>query len=235
MSHAKLVIFRHGQTEYNRQHLVTGHRDVPLNATGEAQAREIGGILKDEYFHAVYSSTLGRAFNTAALALDQTAVNHHLKGDGGAWQIIADKSIIEKDAGEFAGRCHRTDPEIQAFDRAYDKKTPGGESPCDVVERVQRFYRDEILPRLERGENVLVVCHAGIVRAFRAFLDTELPEHGNDPDHFKKRVPNATPTVYEYKNGSLMRMYQIENPKEVAANENKQPAAPKPPKSGNAA
>jgi len=234
MKKGTLVIFRHGQTDYNKNHLMTGQTDVPLTALGEEQAREAGRLIEGLRFDHAYSSPLSRAFNTAALALSQTTTNEHLKKPDGAWHIVQDADIIESHTGDFTGRSYRHDPEILAFKRAYDKPVPGGESQKQVVERVGRFFENEVLPKLERGENVLVVCHAGIVRAFDFVLGTEhIPaDGGTNPN--KKRIPNATPTVYEYEDGKLTRFFQLDNPKENdAANQNNPaPSAVRPPKNG---
>lgn len=235
MKKGTLVIFRHGQTDYNKNHLMTGQADVPLTALGEEQAREAGRLIEGLRFDHAYSSTLSRAFNTAALALSQTSSNPHLKKSDGTWHIVQDADIIEVHAGDFTGRNYKNDPEIVAFRRRYDKPVPGGESQMQVVERVGRFFENEVLPKLARGENVLVVCHAGIVRAFDFVLGTEkVPaDGGGNPN--KKRIPNATPTVYEYEDGKLKRFFQIDNPKEIdAANQNTgHPSnAARPPKNG---
>ena len=220
MTKAKLVIFRHGETEYNKQNLMTGRADVPLTETGKAQAREAGGLIKDIKFDKVYSSTLSRAFNTAALALEASATQVHLLNADGTWQIEQRPEIIELDAGEFTGRNHKTDPEILAWQRAYAKPLPGGESEEQGVARVREFFEKEVLPRLERGENVLVVVHAGIVRMFDIVLGLDDAPAGGDV--MKRRpIPNAAPTVYTNENGVMTGAYFLENPKKpVPANEN---------------
>lgn len=225
MKKGTLVIFRHGQTDYNKNHLMTGQTDVPLTALGEEQAREAGRLIEGMRFDHAYSSTLSRAFNTAALALSQTTSNPHLKKADGAWHIVQDVDIIEAHTGAFSGRCYKTDPEILAFKRTFDKPLPGGESQKQVVERVGRFFENEVLPKLMQGENVLVVCHAGIVRAFDFVLGTEEVPADGGGNPTKKRIPNATPTVYEYEDGKLKRFFQIDNPKETDAANQGAPSA----------
>jgi len=222
-----LVILRHGQTDYNAQKLMTGQRDIPLNAVGEAQADAAGALITTFVFDKAYSSTLGRAFNTAAKALKASGTNDHLKKPDGSFDIEQRREIIELDCGEFSGRNHKTDPEIVAFERRYDRPLPGGESQKQVAERVQRFFDEELLPRLAKGETVLVVSHAGIMRAFDEVLGLV-----TDPlDTSRARIPNATPTVVEYEDGVKTRHYQVLNPVELAspipANGNKKPEAPK--------
>ncbi len=216
-----LVLFRHGQTDYNVEHLMTGTRDIPLNADGENQAREAGKLISVFHFDKVYSSTLSRAFNTAALALGETHANDQLKKPDGSWDIEKRKEIIELDTGVFTGRNHKTDPEILRYERHYEKPLPGGESDQQVVERVRKFYEEELLPRMQRGETVLVVSHSGIMRAFDIVLGLrEAPKDNKGQWTSKTRVPNATPTVCEYEDGQLVKHYHLANP-DVPANENK--------------
>jgi broad specificity phosphatase PhoE len=221
-----LVILRHGQTDYNAQKLMTGQRDIPLNKVGEAQADAAGALITTFVFDKAYSSTLGRAFNTAAKALRASGTNDHLKKPDGSFDIEQRTEIIELHTGDFTGRNHKTDPEIVSFERRYDRPLPGGESQKQVVERVQRFFDEELLPRLAKGETVLVVSHAGIMRAFDEVLGLAAPA-----DMTRARIPNATPTVVEYEDGVKARHYQVLNPVELAspipANGNKKPEAPK--------
>ena len=225
-----LVICRHGQTDYNARHLMTGIRDIPLNAEGEAQAREAGKLISVFHFDKAYSSTLSRAFNTAALALESSGTNDQLKKPDGSWDIEKSKDIIELDTGDFTGRNHKTDPEILAFERHYERPLPNGESDKQVVARVQKFFDEEIQPRMARGETVLVVSHSGIMRAFDIVLGLRsAPRDHKGQWTNKTRIPNATPTVVEYEDGKMARHYHIENtavPKAANANE-KPPAPPK--------
>ena len=158
MTEGRLILMRHGETEYNKQSLMTGRRDVPLTEKGIQQARDAGLVLRGHFIHKTYSSTLSRAFNTAALALKAAALEN--------LAIEQRAELVELDTGDFTGRCHHTDPEITAFGRTYARRLPGGESTEDVVKRVTQFYEKEVVPRLARGETVLIVAHAGILRAF---------------------------------------------------------------------
>ncbi|MBI1214872.1 MAG: 2,3-bisphosphoglycerate-dependent phosphoglycerate mutase [Alphaproteobacteria bacterium] len=208
----KLVLFRHGQTEYNSQNLFTGLVDSPLTERGEEQAREAGERLKGIRFDKAYSSSLSRAFNTAALALETSGCNDHLKKPDGSWDIEIDDAVIEADAGDFAGRSHKDDPLVMSWPRGYDIAPPNGESDKHMVERVQKFYDEELLPRLERGETVLVSCHSGIMKAFEIAAGRKpVPDH--DIWSTRNGVPNATPVVYEYEAGKITREYRIDGPK----------------------
>lgn len=214
-----LILFRHGQTDYNKNHLMTGIADVPLNATGAAQAAEAGRRFAHLRIDTVYASTLSRAFNTAALALNAAGTQDHLKDEAGAWKIIKRGDIVEIDVGDFTGRCHKTDPEIRAWVRDFNKPLPNGESDAMATARVQKFFDTEVLPRLMKGETVLVVAHAGIVRVFDYVLGlAPVPTAGVAMgDAARRSILNATPAVFEFVDGKLVAESLLQGP---LANEN---------------
>jgi len=236
MTTGTLVVLRHGQTDYNVQHLNTGRRDIPLNATGEAQADELGKLIQTPKFDKVYSSPLQRAFNTAARALKSAGTQNQLKNADGSWQIEKRPELIELDAGEFTG-CRNLPGDPGGKPYAYDERPANGESIKDVVERVRKFYVSDILPRIERGENVLVSGHFFIVMAFEIMLGLREPPTG-DPSQPHVRVPNASPLVLTFEDGVLKDHHFVQNPKtpppfnKDAANQNVTPVqkikAPKP-------
>lgn len=194
-----LVVLRHGQTEFNVQNRITGQWDIPLTDEGVDQARTAGGSLAGVVFDRAYSSTLSRAFNTAAVLLDYSGSNTHLLDADGSWRIARHADIIDTHSGDFTGRV-KTDSAVQDFRRAHKRGGPGGESKDDVMRRVRRFYDVEIRPRLARDEKVLVVCHAAIVKAFGVILAEEgLPVSSDNKDVLN--IANATPNVVEYSMG----------------------------------
>ena len=216
----KLVLFRHGQTEYNKLHYMTGLHDVALTEQGEEQAREAGRRMEGIVFDKAYSSTLKRAFNTAVFALENSGTNDHLKNPDGTWNIEQRKEIVEADSGDFTARNKLTDPEILAYPHKYDIALPNGESDKQMVERTKKFYEEEVLPRLERGETVLVVSHSGIMIAFEIAAGLR-PVPEGDIWSNRQGVPNAAPVVYEYEDGKLVKNYQLDAAKP-------KPAGPKP-------
>lgn len=224
----RLVIFRHGQTAYNKNHLMTGREDVPLTDLGRRQAGEAGRCLAGISFDKVYSSTLSRAFNTAVLALEASGEkNAHLRAaDGAGWMIEQREDLVEIDVGRFAGRNHKTDPEILSWVRAFDKPLPGGESDAEATARVRAFFEKDVLPRLLRGETVLVVCHAGIVRVFDYVLGlSSPPNQGVVMSEPRKSIPNAVPVAFDFCNGRLVSETALAP---LPANENSAPSLKKP-------
>lgn len=194
-----LVILRHGQTEFNLQGRITGQKDIPLTDAGVDQARAAGAALAGVVFDKAYSSTLSRAFNTAALLLESSGSNAHLLDADGSWRVMRHADIIDTHTGDFTGRA-KTDRAVQDFRRVHKRAGPGGESLDDIMQRVRRFYDAEIRPRLARDESVLVVCHAAIVKAFGVILAEEgLPVSSDNKTVLS--IANAMPNVVEYSRG----------------------------------
>lgn len=204
-----LVLFRHGETDHNALSLMTGWLDVPLNARGVEQAKEAGRTISHFRFDKVYTSTLQRAFNSAVLALEEAGTQEHLRTKFG-WAIEQRDELKGANMGEFTGRNFKTDPEIVNFGRYYTRRMPGGDSDKDITDRVAKFFEDEVLPRLKRGETVLISTHSGTVRAFDVALGLVPPPAPTDDQWTTKaRMDNAVPVVAEYDDGKLVRHYQM--------------------------
>ncbi len=203
-----LVLFRHGQTEYNKLHYMTGLHDVALTEAGEEQARAAGTLIRRFVFDKAYSSTLKRAHRTALLALEASGTNTHLKNLDGTWVIEQCAGIVEADSGDFTARNKHTDPEILAYPHFYDVALPNGESDKQMVARIQAFYDTELIPRLKRGETVLVVSHSGIMVGFEIVVGIR-PVPVEDVWSRRSSVPNAAPIVYEHEDGKFIRHYQL--------------------------
>lgn len=211
-SKGTLVLFRHGETDHNALHLMTGWLDVPLNAKGVEQAKEAGRIISYFHFDKVYASTLQRAFHTATLALESAGTQEHLRTKFG-YAIEQRDELKGANMGAFTGRNFKTDPEIVNFGRRYDRKLPGGDSDKDITDRVAKFFEDEVLPRLKRGETVLISTHSGTMRAFDVALGfVPPPDAADDQWTDKQRIDNALPVVAEYDSGKLVRHYQLKQP-----------------------
>ena len=77
-----------------------------------------------------------------------------------------------------------------------------------MVARTKKFYDEVLVPRMEKGETVLVSCHSGIMVAFEIAAGLR-PVPEEDIWSNRHGVPNATPVVYEYEDGKLVNNYQI--------------------------
>jgi 2,3-bisphosphoglycerate-dependent phosphoglycerate mutase len=171
-----LVLARHGQSDWNLKNLFTGWKDPGLTDLGVEEAREAGRRLKAMgiEFDIAFTSDLSRAQRTCDLILEEIGQS--------SLQIIADQALNERDYGELAGlnkddaRARWGEEQVHVWRRSYDVQPPGGESLKDTVARVLPYYMREILPRVMRGQRVLVAAHGNSLRALVMVLDGLTPE-----------------------------------------------------------
>ncbi|MEM7794160.1 MAG: histidine phosphatase family protein [Cyanobacteria bacterium P01_C01_bin.118] len=164
---------RHGESTSNERNIFAGVLDVELTAFGKMQARQAGDDIKKKgiTFDAVYVSHLKRARQTCDIAL---AVSGALSSPDIEPQI--DHRIGEKSFGIFATRNKnllRLALGYEGFEEllhSHNETPPSGESIQQVYNRVAQFYEEAIVPRLERGENVLVVCHQYVLEPLALYL-----------------------------------------------------------------
>lgn len=171
-----LVLVRHGQSEWNLKNLFTGWKDPGLTEKGIGEAKAAGQRLKalGLSFDVAYTSALTRAQNTCALILDQLGQS--------SLNTIRDEALNERDYGDLSGlnkddaRAKWGEDQVHVWRRSYDVAPPGGESLKDTVARVLPYYCQEILPRVLRGERVIVAAHGNSLRALVMVLDRLTPQ-----------------------------------------------------------
>ena len=181
-----LVLLRHGQTDWNLFHRYQGLTDIPLNHTGEQQAKEVNEKLKSFHFDAVYCSDLDRAKTTARLAL---------KGIFPYEEVRFDRRLRERSFGIYEGGPYDKEDLPDGYRTAMDAdpegfKFPEGESFLDVEKRVRPFF-EEIMEK-HRGQTVLVVAHGSLLSILRFVADNEPVLIRN-----RKRLDNADPIVLQ--------------------------------------
>jgi len=176
MTDRLLVLVRHGQSDWNLKNLFTGWRDVDLSDKGVAEARDAGRKLKAQgiKFDVAFTSALKRAQRTLDLMLTelgQTTI-----------PVFKDQALNERDYGDLVGlnkddaRKKWGEEQVHIWRRSYDVAPPGGESLRDTLARTLPYYVTEILPRVLRGERVLVSAHGNSLRALVMVLDKHTPE-----------------------------------------------------------
>lgn len=171
MTERLLVLTRHGESEWNLKNLFTGWKDPGLTPKGIEEAKAAGRGLKalGLSFDVAYTSALTRAQHTLTLILDEI-------GQPGL-PTIRDWRLNERDYGDLSGlnkaetAAKYGDEQVHIWRRSYDVPPPGGESLKDTVARVLPYYVSEILPRVMRGERVLVAAHGNSLRALAMVLD----------------------------------------------------------------
>ncbi|MFC3849249.1 phosphoglyceromutase [Corynebacterium hansenii] len=215
MSNGKLVLVRHGQSEWNASNQFTGWYDVALTDKGRAEAVRAGEMMVEAGLEPtiLYTSLLRRAINTAHIALD---VADRL------WiPVVRDWRLNERHYGALQGlnkaetkekygdeqfmtwrRSYDTPPPELADDSPYSQANdpryahvenpPKTECLKDVRERMIPYFEAEILPRLKNGETVMLAAHGNTLRAMLMYLDGITPE-----DIAEVNVPTGIPLVYE--------------------------------------
>lgn len=169
----QVFFIRHGESTSNERNIFAGVLDVPLTPYGRLQARRAGQDIrrKEIQFDAVYVSHLRRARQTCDIALHESQAlrNPEIKP-------IIDHRISERSTGILTGenknlcRLALGHNRFEAMVHAHNEAPPGGETIENVYSRVVDFYMQQVIPRIERGENVLVVCHEYVLEPLSVYL-----------------------------------------------------------------
>jgi probable phosphoglycerate mutase len=158
---ADVLLVRHGQTEWSRDHRHTGRTDVPLTAEGQRQAEELGRVLAGRSFDRVLSSPLSRAAQTCRLA--------------GLGEVAEQRDeLVEWDYGEYEGLTTRAIREQRPDWSLWRDGCPGGESAADLGSRLE-----PVLAELREAEgDTIVFAHGHLLRVLAAKWLALGPEHG---------------------------------------------------------
>ena len=213
----KLVLIRHGQSEWNKENRFTGWKDVDLSDQGREEAKAAGQLLKAEgyTFDEAYTSVLKRAIRTLWIILDEMDL---------MW-IPETKSWLlnERHYGALQGlnksetAAQYGEEQVLVWRRSYDvlpslldekderwlgsdpryagikpDMFPRAEALKQTVERVVPYYQSEIAPKIQAGKRILVAAHGNSLRALVKFLDTI-----SDEDIVSRNIPTGIPLVYE--------------------------------------
>ena len=213
----KLVLLRHGESQWNLENRFTGWTDVDLTEKGEAEARESGKLLKEEgfQFDVVHTSVLKRANRTMEICLDEMGEDNILikynwrlnERHYGALQGLNKAETAKKYGDEQVliwRRSYSTPPpQLDAddeqhprFDERYNNLDPNDlpASEClkDTVDRFLPYWHESIKPDIESGKRVFIVAHGNSLRALVKYLDTV-----SDEDIVGLNIPTGVPLVYE--------------------------------------
>ena len=215
--HARLILVRHGQSEWNRANLFTGWVDVDLTEQGISEAREVGRLIAAEGLHVdeVHTSMMRRTIRTSVLLLSTL---------NGCWiPVHKHVELNEQHSGMLTGRNKRElaqeygEDTVMGWRRKYDElppllpdgnplqkafkadaryepsDVPGAESLRMVCARLEPLWQETLQPALVAGKTVLVVSHGNTLRALVKKLDGI-----SDDDVFHLDVPTGTPLLYDF-------------------------------------
>ena len=187
---ARLILLRHGESQWNLENRFTGWIDVPLSPRGVQEATHAGEKLRSFTFDRAFTSVLARANETLRLVLEtisQTDI-----------PIEKDKALNERMYGELQGLNKDEtakkygEAQVKIWRRSYDVRPPGGESLKDTAERVLPYYERTIKPYLQKGDTILVAAHGNSLRA----LIMEL-EQLSQEQVLELNIPTGAPLLYE--------------------------------------
>ncbi len=195
---ARLVLLRHGESQWNLENRFTGWVDVPLSPKGIEEAKSAGEKLREVKFHRAFSSVLMRANETLRIVLE-------VIGQAGI-PIEKDKALNERMYGELQGLNKAEtaqkygDAQVKIWRRSYDVRPPGGESLKDTAERTLPYYEKMIKPHLLKGESIIIAAHGNSLRALVMELDQLSKEAV-----LELNIPTGVPLLYEFdENGKVL-------------------------------
>lgn len=214
----KLVLIRHGESEWNKENRFTGWKDVDLSEKGRAEAKAAGQLLKAEgfTFDEAYSSVLKRAIRTLWTILDEMDLmwipvtkswllnERHYGGLQGlnkaetAAQYGEEQVLIWRRSYDVLPTLlEETDERYLGKDPRYAGieagKFPKAEALKETVERVIPYFQTEIFPKVKAGKKIIIAAHGNSLRALVKFLDAI-----SDEDIIKYNIPTGVPLVFEF-------------------------------------
>ena len=213
----KLVLLRHGESQWNLENRFTGWTNVDLTKKGEEEAKKAGELLNQEAieFDVVHTSLLKRANRTMEICINEMGLSRVSKKFDwrlnerhyGGLQGLNKAETAEKHGDEQVLIWRRSydipPPELDynderhpRFDKLYSgiatDLLPNSESLKDTVKRFMPYWYDIINPEIEEGKRVLIVAHGNSLRALVKYLDQI-----SDEDILKLNIPTGVPLVYE--------------------------------------
>ena len=205
---SKLVLLRHGQSQWNLENRFTGWKDIELSENGILEAKESGRLIKENKIpiDIVYSSGLKRAIDTAIIAMKEANYDHLF--NNGELIIIKNIAVNERDYGDLTGLNKKETAEkygkeqVHIWRRSYDVNPPGGESLKNVVERVKPYFENTMKKDLENRKNILLSAHGNSLRALFLILNFYTAETISTAE-----IPTGKPFIIEYENNKITNKY----------------------------
>ncbi len=213
----KLVLLRHGESQWNMENRFTGWADVDLTEKGITEAKNAGELLKSEGFHfdKAYTSVLKRAIRTLWITLDELdlmwipverswRLNERFYGGlTGLNKAETAEKYGDKQVLIWRRSYDVPPPDLEKSSEYYpgnharykslsDKELPVTECLKDTVERVVPYWEISIAPDIKAGKKLVIVAHGNSLRALVKYLDNI-----SDEEILKLNIPTGAPLVYE--------------------------------------
>ena len=205
MANAKLVLVRHGLSVYNDQNRFTGWKDVDLNQQGRDEAKQAVNLLMDYKFDMAFTSDLIRAKNTLSIILE--GINQK------DIPVIENMALNERDYGDLIGQNKVEaaeqfgEEQVHIWRRSFDTPPPGGESLKDTADRVIPYLKNEIMPLISNGKNILISAHGNSIRAIVMNLQNYTPEQ-----ILRTEIGWCEPWIFEFENNNVVNLEIVSRP-----------------------
>ena len=186
----KLVIVRHGQSQWNLENRFTGWIDIDLSPKGVEEAKSAGKKLVGYKFDKAFTSALTRAQRTLDIILEEL--------DQKSIPVEKDKALNERMYGDLQGlnkdetRQKFGAEQVHIWRRSYDVAPPNGESLKDTAARVMPYWNEKIVPELTDEKSILIAAHGNSLRALVMHLENLSKE-----EILQTEIPTGVPKVYE--------------------------------------
>ncbi len=192
----KLILLRHGASIWNDLNLFTGWVDIPLSERGIKESFAAGEALAEIPIDLIFTSTLHRSQQTVSLCFTRykkgrkPVFTHSHEGKLGNWgkiyspeteshclPVICAWELNERMYGELQGmnkdemRKRFGEEQVKLWRRSFDTAPPQGESLKMTCERAIPYFKNKILPHLEKGKTVLICAHGNSLRAIRMHIE----------------------------------------------------------------
>ena len=197
----KLVLLRHGESQWNLENRFTGWTNVDLTKKGEEEAKKAGELLNQEAieFDVVHTSLLKRANRTMEICIDEMGLSNVSKKFD--WRLNERhygglQGLNKAETAEKHG-----DEQVLIWRRSYDIPPPGGESLKDTADRVIPYLNEKILPRVYAGENIIVSAHGNSIRAIVMALKKFTPE-----EILKTEIGWCEPWIFNFEDERLINL-----------------------------
>ncbi|UOY04199.1 2,3-diphosphoglycerate-dependent phosphoglycerate mutase [Candidatus Blochmanniella pennsylvanica] len=227
----KLVLIRHGESQWNKENRFTGWVDVDLSEKGRSEAQCAGRILKKNgfFFNYGHTSVLKRAIHTLWIILDQLdqawlpiekSWRLNERHYGALQGLNKDEAIkeygyktIQKWRRSFnvipPNICGGNNQFIATNDNRYANistdELPSSESLELTLKRVIPYWNQSIIPHIKKGQTIIIVAHGNSIRAIIKFLN-----HLNESEIFQINVPTGVPLIYEFdKKANTVQHYYL--------------------------
>jgi len=185
----KLVIVRHGQSQWNLENKFTGWIDIDLSPKGVEEAMQAAEKLKDYKFDMAFTSDLIRAQRTLDIILRNTGMEDI--------PVEKNQALNERMYGDLQGlnkdECRQKfgEEQVKIWRRSYDIPPPNGESLKDTSDRVLPYYHSKIEPELKNGKDIIISAHGNSLRALIMYLEGLSKE-----EILQTEIPTGSPKEY---------------------------------------